>query len=207
MRRSQTGFSLTELLVVVGIILVLSGIIYAVMAPAREKAKQTTCMGNLRQLYVASSLYATDNEGSSMIEDLDGHVGLTRGFRETLDAYGAPESVFFCPDLPAPYRDKLYVSYMFVAHSVFQEGGSVDVGGTVNERPSGLQAIASLKGKAQEKMPLIYCLIHDELHYRLADAPSEKGTYLVYVTTKGSIRSERVDFFEGRPPYLGFIKL
>lgn len=207
MRRANSGFSLTELLVVVGIILVLSGIIYAVMAPARVKAKETNCMGNLRQLYTASSLYSSDNEGASMIDDLDGHVGLTRGFKDALAAYAAPETTFFCPDLPKPYRERLYTSYMFTASLAHMPGGPIDVGGTINQSPTGLQRISSLRDRAKEKMPLIRCYVHDELNYQLADPPSETRPFLVYVTTNGSIKAERVDFEEGRPRILSMIRL
>lgn len=207
MRRSQTGFSLTELLVVVGIILVLSGIIFAVMAPSRAKAKETNCMGNLRQLYTASSLYCADNEGDSMIDDLDGHVGLTRGFREALKAYAAPETTFFCPDLPKAYHNKMYASYMFTAAVVFMPSGPFEIGGTVNQSPTGLQVISSLREKAKENMPLIRCFVHDELHYQRNDPPTQSKPFLVYVTTTGSIKAERVDFEEGRPRMLSMIKL
>jgi prepilin-type N-terminal cleavage/methylation domain-containing protein/prepilin-type processing-associated H-X9-DG protein len=56
------GFTLIELLVVIAIIAILAAILFPVFAKAREKARQTTCTNNQRQLAVAMQLYAQDND-------------------------------------------------------------------------------------------------------------------------------------------------
>jgi prepilin-type N-terminal cleavage/methylation domain-containing protein/prepilin-type processing-associated H-X9-DG protein len=56
-----TGFTLIELLVVISIIAVLAAILFPVFAKAREKARQTTCLNNLRQITVATDLYTQDH--------------------------------------------------------------------------------------------------------------------------------------------------
>jgi len=58
--RPADGFTLIELLVVIAIIAVLAGILFPVFAQAREKARQTTCLSNQRQLGVAMLLYVED---------------------------------------------------------------------------------------------------------------------------------------------------
>ncbi len=58
MRRS--GFTLVELLVVIAIIAVLAAILFPVFAQAREKARQTDCLSNLKQLGLGFSMYASD---------------------------------------------------------------------------------------------------------------------------------------------------
>ena len=61
MRRSQSkGFSLTELLVVLSVMVLLSAILFPVFARARESARRTTCLSNLRQLITAHHLYVQD---------------------------------------------------------------------------------------------------------------------------------------------------
>ncbi|HVK02566.1 MAG TPA: prepilin-type N-terminal cleavage/methylation domain-containing protein, partial [Armatimonadaceae bacterium] len=47
-RRSPRGFTLIELLVVIAIIAILAAILFPVFAQAREKARQATCLSNLR---------------------------------------------------------------------------------------------------------------------------------------------------------------
>lgn len=57
----KKGFTLIELLVVIAIIAILSGIIFPVFNAAREKARTTQCMSNLKQLSLACIMYADDN--------------------------------------------------------------------------------------------------------------------------------------------------
>ncbi len=58
--RKRTGFTLIELLVVIAIIAILAAILFPVFAKAREKARQITCLSNLKQLGVATMMYMQD---------------------------------------------------------------------------------------------------------------------------------------------------
>jgi prepilin-type N-terminal cleavage/methylation domain-containing protein/prepilin-type processing-associated H-X9-DG protein len=58
---NRRGFTLIELLVVIAIIAILAAILFPVFAKAREKARTNTCMNNQRQIAVAFTMYAQDN--------------------------------------------------------------------------------------------------------------------------------------------------
>ena len=61
-RGTGRAFTLIELLVVIAIISVLAAILFPVFAQAREKARQASCMSNLRQIGLAFSVYTQDND-------------------------------------------------------------------------------------------------------------------------------------------------
>ncbi len=59
----KSGFTLVELLIVLAILSLLMALLYPVFAHARQKARQTTCASNLRQIGLAAMQYSGDNDG------------------------------------------------------------------------------------------------------------------------------------------------
>jgi prepilin-type N-terminal cleavage/methylation domain-containing protein len=77
------GFTLIELLVVIAIIAILAAILFPVFARAREKARQTTCTSNQRQIAASLQMYAQDHEeclpnSSTVWQDIKVDSGVLR---------------------------------------------------------------------------------------------------------------------------------
>src|SRR5947207_15363140 len=72
----RSGFSLVELLVVIGIIGILIGLLLPSLTQARSKANNVQCKSNLRQLGVMLQTYVNDNHGWLFPVGPDGPTGL-----------------------------------------------------------------------------------------------------------------------------------
>lgn len=59
-RKSPSAFTLIELLVVTAIIAILAAILFPVFARAREQARKTTCLSNLKQIGLGTLMYVQD---------------------------------------------------------------------------------------------------------------------------------------------------
>jgi prepilin-type N-terminal cleavage/methylation domain-containing protein len=97
---AHRGFTLIELLVVIAIIAILAAILFPVFAKAREKARQTTCASNLKQMGVAITQYIQDYDevvlprGESTVVTSSG-TGVSWKF--LLFPYIKAANVFSCP--------------------------------------------------------------------------------------------------------------
>ncbi len=97
----RRGFTLIELLVVIAIIAILAAILFPVFAKAREKARQTSCLSQCKQLGLGLLQYTSDYD--------ERFPGGTAGFGQSLAGRGwagqiysdiKSTSIFKCPDDP-----------------------------------------------------------------------------------------------------------
>jgi prepilin-type N-terminal cleavage/methylation domain-containing protein/prepilin-type processing-associated H-X9-DG protein len=89
------GFTLIELLVVIAIIAILAAILFPVFARAREKARQTVCISNVKQLVLAWQMYSQDCDEMSCPGAY---------WEYDLQPYMKNEGICHCPDMPAQER-------------------------------------------------------------------------------------------------------
>jgi prepilin-type N-terminal cleavage/methylation domain-containing protein/prepilin-type processing-associated H-X9-DG protein len=94
----RRGFTLIELLVVIAIIAILAAILFPVFAKAREKARQSSCMNNVRQMTTAFLSYAQDyDENLPMYQD----SSYTWGWYVVIDPYLKSPQIKRCPSQTA----------------------------------------------------------------------------------------------------------
>jgi prepilin-type N-terminal cleavage/methylation domain-containing protein/prepilin-type processing-associated H-X9-DG protein len=105
----RNGFTLIELLVVIAIIAILAAILFPVFAQAREKARQTQCLSNVKQLGTALIMYVQDYD-----ETLPQHAGdvggdflapaATSNWAKAIVPYSKNASLLKCPSTPVDPR-------------------------------------------------------------------------------------------------------
>ena len=105
-QRPCSGFTLIELLVVIAIIAILAAILFPVFAQAREKARQSACLSNLKQINVALLMYAQDNDetmcGDIHLPPINGGMDNTFSFDRQLAPYIKNDAVYACPSDTIP---------------------------------------------------------------------------------------------------------
>src|SRR5712692_192748 len=106
-RRVRPAFTLIELLVVIAIIAILAAILFPVFAQAREKARMTTCLSNLKQLGTGLMLYAQDYDEMLPASGVYGsaHPLYNQGYGwalwvKLLEPYTKNKQVTECPSGP-----------------------------------------------------------------------------------------------------------
>jgi len=96
MERNARGFTLIELLVVIAIIAILAAILFPVFSRAREKARQTACLSNLKQLSLAIDMYSQDYD-EMLIPSRQGNANNSLIWPAYLQPYVRNTQVFICP--------------------------------------------------------------------------------------------------------------
>jgi len=109
MARCRKGFTLIELLVVIAIIAILAAILFPIFLRAKESARQTGCLDNLRQIGFGLMMYVDDNNGlyptypqhicprGINSSDFDSTGSMATGLIWTLRNYVKNTKVWMCP--------------------------------------------------------------------------------------------------------------
>lgn len=101
--RAPHAFTLIELLVVIAIIAILAAILFPVFAQAREKARQSACTNNLRQIGTGMMMYSQDYDETyplTQYDSTDTTYARSNSWRTQIHPYIKNTDVFTCPSNP-----------------------------------------------------------------------------------------------------------
>jgi prepilin-type N-terminal cleavage/methylation domain-containing protein/prepilin-type processing-associated H-X9-DG protein len=108
----RKGFTLIELLVVIAIIAILAAILFPVFARAREKARQASCLSNVKQISLGILMYTQDYD-EKLPGVYIGYPGTIYYWHTNVDPYiktgtvtnaTAKGGIWTCPSYPGPYK-------------------------------------------------------------------------------------------------------
>lgn len=95
----RSAFSLTEILVVIGIIVVIAGLIMPVFLSTRKSAKRVSCISNLHQFGLAAKLYESDFDDKLPHENpAKWYIAHLKIHLDPMRAYVSDPRIYQCPD-------------------------------------------------------------------------------------------------------------
>jgi prepilin-type N-terminal cleavage/methylation domain-containing protein/prepilin-type processing-associated H-X9-DG protein len=182
----KSGFTLIELLVVIAVIAILAALLLPVLTSAKEKGRRAKCMSNLRQIGIAITMYAQDNNDNLPRSDgTDPSLGeatwdLPKSLADSLGTYANKANVyrdiFYCPGAFTSIQDTDFWWNYSSGHRVTAYQWFISRDGTqgaANHYPSQLALPKSYLAKINTAYTNLYDLATTEL---VADVVVSEGS-------------------------------
>ncbi len=166
-RQTRGGFTLIELLVVIAIISILAAILFPVFAQAREKARQTACLSNTKQMGLALAMYVQDYDGAYPYHSSRSTLVPRVRWADRIYPYSKSTELFLCPSAERDQALKPWAhdwdsfagtfrspnlrwggygyNYQYLGNSRFEDSGFLTSDATVSS-PSQAIALADTQG-------------------------------------------------------------
>ena len=196
---TRRGFTLIELLVVIAIIAILAAILFPVFAKAREKARQSSCLSNIKQLQLAVLQYAQDYDERNIYDRLahPGPANPTAGPYQS--TYGG--IYIFWKDSLTPYVKN---SQIWICPSDKQEGTTCCVPPRRSYQPN-TEMVGIKNADVQDASGTIHLI---ESNYNSRAHPTDRGSYDMGSGNGANRHNEgwNVSFADGHAKWLKPVK-
>ncbi len=183
-RAFRSGFTLVELLVVIAIISILAAILFPVFARARENARKTSCLSNVKQMGLALTQYVQDYDGAYPMGSYS-QGGVKLRWADAIQPYAKSRQLFLCPSAPETMRAKTW----------FDGTAGVYGGYGYNYQylGNGRSSVLFSARDSQITHPAQTIAIADTQGANFEGAPGAEGSYTIdppVVTARGSGKTE-----------------
>lgn len=145
----RKGFTLIELLVVIAIIAILAAILFPVFAKAREKARQSSCLSNVKQIMLGVLQYAQDYDEVLPIGYSGSLGGLPQNWNDPngrVSPYLKNSQIWVCPSMTGLNTANYYGMHSNWFNAITSLGSVPNPAGVVYMTEGGSPTVASSTG-------------------------------------------------------------